>query len=82
MFVWVFMADQVFTIDIRRALFEIHGFGFTIEMQGCTDQPACESEQVEVLYCKKKKKTKSVFRYFTGKKPPKKVWIFVFFAVH
>lgn len=55
------MADQVFTIDIRRALFEIHGFGFTIEMQGCTDQPACESEQVEVLYCKKKKKNEISF---------------------
>jgi len=48
------MANQVFTIDIRRALFEIHGFVFTIEMQGWTDQSACESEQVEVLHCKNK----------------------------
>lgn len=52
-----FMADQFYTIDIRRALFEIHGFIFTIEMQGCTDRTSqLVKVLVEVSHCKKKKK--------------------------
>lgn len=69
------MADQVFTIDIRRALFEIHGFIFTIEMQGCTD---CTSQLVKankLKYCTAKKN-------ILQEKSPKKGMDFCFFAVH
>lgn len=69
-----FMADQVFTIDIRRALFEIHGFIFTIEMQGCTDRTSqLVKVLVKVSHCKKKNqqtslKKKKIEIYFSETK--------------
>lgn len=69
------MADQFYTIDIRRALFEIHGFIFTIEMQGCTDRTSqLVKVLVEVSHCKKKKK--SQYKYLNISKKKKERWIF------